>query len=144
MGWNGANTYGVRVDSARVADSASSAGSATTATALSTAGGSAPSYSARAWVNFNGSGGASIRASGNVTSVTYNGTGDYTVNFSTAMQDANYSIVVSAMRALSGNEAMIAGPAFAGNFAAGSCRVTTSSDSGAKGDGSYVCVAVFR
>jgi hypothetical protein len=59
--------------------------------ALSTASGSAPSYSARAWVNFNGTGTVAIRESGNVSSITDNGTGDYTVNFTTAMTDANYS-----------------------------------------------------
>jgi hypothetical protein len=58
---------------------------------LTTASGSAPSYSARAWVNFNGTGTVAIRASGNVSSITDNGTGDYTVNFTTAMSDANYS-----------------------------------------------------
>lgn len=58
--------------------------------ALSTASGSAPSYSARAWVNFNGSGTVAIRASGNVTSITDNGTGDYTINFTTALPDTNY------------------------------------------------------
>jgi len=57
---------------------------------LTTASGSAPSYSARAWVNFNGTGTVAIRASGNVSSITDNGTGDYTVNFTTAMPDANY------------------------------------------------------
>lgn len=62
---------------------------------LTTASGSAPSYSARAWVKFNGFNG-SIAASGNVSSVTYNGTGQSTVNFATAMQDANYSAVCSA------------------------------------------------
>jgi hypothetical protein len=64
-----------------------------TPAALSTASGSAPSYSARAWVNFNGTGTVAIRASGNVSSITDNGTGDYTVNFATAMPDANYSMV---------------------------------------------------
>jgi hypothetical protein len=49
-------------------------------------------YSCRAWVNFNGTGTVAIRASGNVTSITDNGTGDYTVNFTTAMTDANYSV----------------------------------------------------
>ena len=62
--------------------------------ALSTASGSAPSYSARAWVNFNGTGTVAIRDSGNVSSITDNGTGDYTVNFTTAMSDANYSAVI--------------------------------------------------
>jgi hypothetical protein len=55
------------------------------------ASGSAPIYAARAWVNFNGTGTVAIRASGNVTSITDNGTGDYTVNFTTALADANYS-----------------------------------------------------
>jgi hypothetical protein len=52
------------------------------------ASGSAPIYACRAWVNFNNSG---IRASGNVSSVTRNGTGLYTMNFATAMPDVNYS-----------------------------------------------------
>jgi hypothetical protein len=54
--------------------------------------GSAPIYAARAWVNFNGTGTVAIRASGNVSSITDNGTGDYTVNFTTAMPDANFSV----------------------------------------------------
>ncbi len=77
---------------------------ATTATKLSTASGSAPSYACRAWVNFDGTrdttGATStentnrlIRASGNVTSVLRNGVGDYTITFTTAMSDANYSAI---------------------------------------------------
>lgn len=58
-----------------------------------TVSGTAPLYMARAWVNFNGVPTLAIRASGNVTSVTRNGTGDYTVNFTTAMPDANYVTV---------------------------------------------------
>jgi hypothetical protein len=54
--------------------------------------GSAPVYSCRAWVNFNGTGTVAIRDSGNVSSITDNGTGDYNVNFTTAMPDVNYSI----------------------------------------------------
>jgi len=45
----------------------------------------------KAWVNFNGTGTVAIRAQYNVSSITDNGTGDYTVNFTTAMPDANYS-----------------------------------------------------
>jgi hypothetical protein len=52
-------------------------------------------YGCRAWVNFNGTGTVAIRASGNVTSITDNAAGDYTVNFTTAMTDANYSFNVS-------------------------------------------------
>jgi len=56
-------------------------------------GSSATAYGCRAWVNFNGTGTVAIRASGNVSSITDNGTGDYTVNFTTAMPDANYAAV---------------------------------------------------
>lgn len=45
-----------------------------------------------AWVNFNGTGTVAIRASGNVSSITDNNTGDYTINFTNAMPDANYSV----------------------------------------------------
>ena len=51
----------------------------------------------RAWVNFNGTGTVAIRASFNVTSITDNGTGDYTVNFTNAMPDANYCVTTSAV-----------------------------------------------
>jgi hypothetical protein len=50
----------------------------------------ATAYGCRAWVNFNGTGTVAIREDGNVSSITDNGTGDYTVNFTTAMPDANY------------------------------------------------------
>jgi len=56
------------------------------------ASGSAPIYACRAWVNFNGTGTVAIRESGNVSSITDNGTGKYTVNFTTAMPDTNYSV----------------------------------------------------
>lgn len=61
-----------------------------------TVSGTAPIYMCRAWVNFNGTGTVAIRASGNVSSITDNGAGDYTVNFTTAMPDANYSVSCSA------------------------------------------------
>jgi len=56
--------------------------------------GSAPVFAARAWVNFDGTTAtpSTIRASGNVSSVTRDGTGQYTVNFTTAMPDANYVV----------------------------------------------------
>jgi hypothetical protein len=53
----------------------------------------ATAYGCRAWVNFNGTGTVAIRASGNVTSITDNGTGNYTINFTTAMPDINYTTV---------------------------------------------------
>ena len=52
----------------------------------------ATAYGCRAWVNFDGTGTVAIRDSANVSSVTDNGTGDYTINFAIAMPDANYTI----------------------------------------------------
>ena len=65
------------------------------ASQLQTPPGTAPSFTCRAWVNFNGTGTVAIRASGNVTSITDIGTGLYQVNFSVPMPDANYSSVAS-------------------------------------------------
>jgi hypothetical protein len=56
----------------------------------------ATAYGCRAWVNFNGVGTVAIRASGNVSSITDNGVGNYTLNFTTAMPDANYAMVATA------------------------------------------------
>jgi hypothetical protein len=77
---------------------------------LSTASGSAPSYSARAWVNFDGANAFSpnpstsaIRGSGNVSSITDNGTGDYTINFTTAMSDVNYGFACCSTNGVNGN-----------------------------------------
>ena len=53
------------------------------------------STTAKAWVNFNGTGTVAERASYNVSSITDNGTGDYTVNFTTAMPNANYCVASS-------------------------------------------------
>jgi hypothetical protein len=122
---------------------------APTATALTTASGSAPSYSARAWVNFNGTGTVAIRGSGNVTSITDNGTGDYTVNFTTAMADANYSVNTTSRRSSSTDIQGIAtvypnvtyGNAIATTFV----RVVTGNTSnGVFADFDFVAVSVFR
>lgn len=62
------------------------------------ASGEAPIYACRAWVNFNGAETVGINASGNVSSITDNGVGTYTVNLTAAMPDWNYSCNVSAFR----------------------------------------------
>ena len=67
------------------------ANSAVVKTALN-AGGDAPIYACRAWVNFNGTGTVAIRESGNVSSITDNGTGYYRINFATNMPDVNYCV----------------------------------------------------
>ena len=53
--------------------------------------------SAKAWVNFNGTGTVSIRDSFNVSSLTDNGVGVYTVNFSNAFGAANYAVSGTSM-----------------------------------------------
>jgi len=106
------------------------------------ASGTAPIYACRAWVNFNGTGTVAIRASGNVSSITDNGVGNYTVNFTTAMPDANYSVAVTS----GGNSsALSAGGRFesvAPTTAAAS--VFTATSSGTNADSAYVLVNVFR
>jgi hypothetical protein len=61
---------------------------------------------ALAWVNFNGTGTVAIRSSYNVSSITDNGTGDYTVNFATALSDANYAVSGSASADGSGSSGL--------------------------------------
>ena len=58
----------------------------------------ATAYGCRAWVNFNGTGTVAIRGSGNVSSITDNNAGNYTVNFTTAMTDSNYAVGASFQR----------------------------------------------
>jgi len=70
---------------------------------LSTASGSAPSYSCRAWINFNGTA-STIRNSGNVSTLVKNGTGNYTINFSTAMPTADYAVCVGGNLSIGGTE----------------------------------------
>ena len=104
-------------------------------------GSSAVAYGCRAWVNFNGTGTVAIRASGNVSSITDNGTGDYTVNFTTAMVDANYGISGFAGLAGAGTAYSVFGGA---NFSAlaGSCRLQTATTGLV--DASTACVSIFR
>ena len=100
-------------------------------------------YGCRAWVNFNGTGTVAIRASGNVSSITDNGTGDYTVNFTTAMPDANYAI--SGMSGFN-NAALVAvmQPFDLTAQATGSVRIQTSYANTNLADYSAVRIAVFR
>jgi len=96
---------------------------------------------AKAWVNFNGTGTVAIRASYNVSSITDNGTGDYTVNFTTALADANYSI------ALGGSRTGSASDNFGMQFysqTASNVRVNTFASAVAYVDAPSATVAIFR
>ncbi len=119
---------------------------------VATVSGTAPLYMCRAWVNFNGTGTPAIRGSGNVTDITDNGTGDYTVNFTTAMPDANYGFYIGSKQ----DQAGVGGLAFPTN------GTPTSATDGAPGmtttrirlrftnadpalrDQEVACVSIFR
>ena len=102
--------------------------------------GSAPSYLCRAWVNFNGVGTVAIRASGNVSSITDSGTGAYTVNFTTALSDANYAgvIMTGTYQALASNDAAAPTTTAFAFISRQSNSPATSLDS------PYLHVAIFR
>jgi len=91
----GTNTLTLPASTGTVITSATAAADVPSPTQLSTASGSAPSYSARAWVLFNGTGTVAITESGNVSSITDQGAGLYDVNFTTAMSDANFAAIAS-------------------------------------------------
>jgi hypothetical protein len=104
---------------------------------LSTASGSAPSYSARAWVNFNGNSTPTIRASGNVSSITDLGTGVYRVNFTTAMSDADYSTAGASDRVPDGIVVV-------DTYSTSSVRVVSTNGGGGFEDTATLTLAVFR
>lgn len=114
---------------------------------LSSAAGLAPSFSARAWVNFNGTGTVAIRASGNVSSITDNAVGDFTVNFASAMPDANYSVAgfVTSDDVLGSHQWGLLTSRQSSEHLAGSARVTSAvAYSANQVDFSLVSVAFFR
>ena len=114
--------------------------------------GLAPVYGCRAWVNFDATkdttGAVStantnrlIRASGNVTSVLRNSVGNFTINFTTAMLDGNYSVVVSSIFGTGSSF----GFCIESTPAAGSVVIGTRNTSNAAGyDPATVCVSIFR
>ncbi len=88
---------------------------------------------AKAWVNFNGTGTVAIRASYNVTSITDNGVGDYTVNFTNALVDANYVLSGSALYV---DDSQGVQPAnVATPFTSTTARIYTLTNSGLSGGG---------
>jgi hypothetical protein len=97
----------------------------------------------QAWVNFNGTTASpsTIRASYNVGSVTKNATGDYTVNFTTAMADANYAVTGLAQYQNLVGQTLLEGP---NNPTTTSVRVLTKSNANITFDSLYVSVAIYR
>jgi hypothetical protein len=116
---------------------------------FATVSGTAPIYPCRAWVNFNGTGTVAIRASGNVSSITDNGTGDYTVNFTTAMPDANYTAVGNCTTNNAfGVQAVVMFNSAVSNAnvapTAAAYRLSTRENGGPGRDEEYVITSVFR
>lgn len=100
---------------------------------------------AKAWVNFNGTGTVAIRASYNVSSITDNGSGLYTVNFTNAMADANYSITTSGQYdTTGGGDRRVGIRRTAGAVSAGSVNVQSIDGAGTEVDFLVVCVTVIR
>ena len=104
----------------------------------------ATAYGCRAWVNFNGTGTVAIRASGNVSSITDNGTGAYTVNFATALVDANYAH--EAQGSLTLTDGNLNHEAKTHTAATGSVKVRSSNNAATNsaGDLAEIRVIIFR
>jgi hypothetical protein len=102
----------------------------------------ATAYGCRAWVNFNGTGTVAIRASGNVSSITDLGTGDFRANFTTAMPDANYTQVWGAGSGAGSGSYFTSTIFFAPTTS--NCSVRTTNSGGALQDAAFVTLAVFR
>lgn len=103
--------------------------------------GDPPISAARAWVNFNGVGTVNIRAGNNVSSVTDNGVGDYTINFTYAMAEANYAVFVSSDGTRTNSQLKGGGSV----YTTSSVQIITTDTSTTNGtDRDFIYVAIFR
>lgn len=109
-------------------------------------------YGCRAWISFDGTGTPASRGSGNVSSITDHATGDYTINFTTAMPDANYAVLGSTTITTDSSTTR-SGDTFGSKSgsipATGSVRVLSKSGASAaldasNNDKSYLFLAIFR
>ena len=145
---NGSGTFTIaspNSNSDRILNLPDSAGTLATAESTLTqfnASGSAPVYACRAWVNFNGIGTVAIRASGNVSSITDNGTGNYTVNFATAMPDSNYAVATALGRGGLGALSVQADGTYNGTTSGVPLLATNAANSAI--DPPFCGVAIFR
>ena len=102
-------------------------------------GSSAVAYGCRAWVNFDGTGTPAIRASGNVSSITDNGTADFTVNLTTALTDVNYAVFYQG----SGN-GPLATTDYTSTRTTSSIRIITYDANGSIADSPNAMLSFFR
>jgi len=108
--------------------------------------GSAPYYGARAWVNFNGTGTVAIRASANISSITDNGVGSYTLNFTLPMQDSNFVVMGTSEHdaGLSVDWAVIDGDVTTSSPSNSSVRVNFLGNNSAMRDSRFCFFTIFR
>ena len=107
----------------------------------------ATAYGCRAWVNFNGSGTVAIRASGNVSSITDNAVGYYTVNFTNALPDANYTAVIGAASTSNTTNAWVftsPSQSIVTPTTSAFTVITNNITNSSQIDATYITVAVFR
>ena len=97
--------------------------------------------SAKAWVTYKGTSTQSIRASYNVSSVTYNATGNYNINFTNALIDANYCMVAGVLNVTTNNTTLCCNSLPSSGT---TLNVLVASNSNATVDSGYVCVSIFR
>ena len=107
----------------------------------------ATAYGCRAWVNFNGTGTVAIRASGNVSSITDEGVGNYKINLTNALPDSNYSVVCSMQAANQSSTAHDTGRSNGRAFQVSSSEIRFTSYTTAVNsyeDTYFAYVAIFR
>ena len=97
-------------------------------------------HAAKVYLNYKGTSTNSIRGSFNVSSVTENGAGDYTTNFSNSMNNGNYAVTCSQGGNTANNE--VRTPYNGETFNTGNFRVATLDVGVAIQDSTYVCEAV--
>ena len=146
---NATNGLAFSADNAGILELKTGTGAGTTAVSIDASqnlafnsgyGSAAVAYGCRAWVNFKGTGTVAIRASGNVTSITDNGTGNYTVNFTTAMVDANYACVATGDGTTSSTHCWV----FAGSYTSSNVNLQMTDSAGTRVDPTVLSSSVFR
>ena len=100
-------------------------------------------YGCRAWVNLNGTGTAAIRDSGNVGSITDNGTGNYTVTFAVDMPDVNYAVTGLASSTMTGRTAAVS-PHFSGTYSVSATQFLVKDSNDTTIDTVHVSIAAVR
>jgi hypothetical protein len=104
----------------------------------------ATAYACRAWVSFNGTGTVAIRGSGNVTSITDNGVGDFTINMTNAMPDTNYAVNLTSRITATGIAPVVVNLLTSTAPTASLFRICTDRNGVGPVDTEFIFASVFR